>query len=206
MAKRIFEDIESYRLNGFDGIIEDGSQRSFFPSGFLWYVYATKLFDLSYDLDTLTENYFSHAYGDAWREVLAGLERLDIHMPQSYIEQKHSVENVKVKVNKAVEDLLGGVEGICDELDAVLLANKNMPKRAETVAMRLMLRYTEYIRGLTRALILHSRGEAKEAKQVFDSFASDFGKYEIELDRYYDHRLMRVSMKYLFTGEADVLQ
>lgn len=206
MAKRIFEDIESYRLNGFDGIIEDGSQRSFFPSGFLWYVYATKLFDLSYDLNTLTENYFSHAYGDAWREVLAGLERLDRHMPQSYIEQKHSVENVKVKVNKAVEDLLGGVEGICDELDAVLLANKNMPKRAETVAMRLMLRYTEYIRGLARALILHSRGEAKEAKQVFDSFASDFGKYEIELDRYYDHRLMRVSMKYLFTGEADVLQ
>ena len=32
-AKRICEDVISYRDNGFLGIIEDGSQRCFFPNG-----------------------------------------------------------------------------------------------------------------------------------------------------------------------------
>ena len=39
-AKRIYEDIISYKQNGFDGIIEDGSQRSFFPNGLCYWVYV----------------------------------------------------------------------------------------------------------------------------------------------------------------------
>ena len=205
-ARRIFEDIESYRLNGFDGIIEDGSQRSFFPSGFLWYVYASKLFDLSCDFDMLTKNYFSHAYGGVWEKVLRGFMMLDKHMPESYIEQKHSVDNLKNKIDRSVAELLSSVDEICDELDSVIEAHKNMPMRAGTVSMRLLSRYTEYCRGLARALILRAQGEDDEAKRSFDAFASKFGKYEAELDRYYDHRLMRISMKYLFTGKIDVLQ
>ena len=75
-AKVIHEDIKGYRANGFGGLIEDGSQRSFFPNGFSLYTYGATLFDTSVDFEELKADYFSHAYGEDWREVVAFLEEL----------------------------------------------------------------------------------------------------------------------------------
>jgi hypothetical protein len=205
-AKRIFADIESYVANGFNGMIEDGSQRSYFPNGLSWFVYASKLFDLSCDFDALVEDYFSHAYGETWRDVLSLFERLDEYMPQSYIEQKHSIKNSKDTKDVEVAALLRNVDGICDELDSLLAENKNMPMRAQTVAVRLLLRYTEYCRGLAKALILRASGEDAEAKVEIDAFANRFGAYEIELERYYDHKMMCGAIKALFKKKMDLLQ
>ncbi len=205
-SKRIFEDIESFVANGFNGIIEDGSQRSYFPNGLSWFVYANKLFDLSCDFDTLVEDYFSHAYGEKWREVLNCFEKLDVHMPQSYIEQKHSVKSDKDTKDTEIAALLRKVDCICDELDGLLSENRNMPMRAQTVAVRLLLRYTEYCRGLAKALILRAEGADTEAKAEIDAFANRFGAYEIELERYYDHKMMCGAIKALFKKKMDLLQ
>ena len=65
-ANRVHEDVKAYAQNGFEGIIEDGSQRSFFPNGLSFYVYAQTLFDMSLTFDKLKEDYFRHAYGDRY--------------------------------------------------------------------------------------------------------------------------------------------
>ena len=205
-AKRIFEDVNCYVENGFNGIIEDGSQRSYFPNGFSWFVYANKLFDLSCDFDGLVEDYYSHAYGDAWKEVLCFFEKLDEHLPQSYIEVKHSVKTDKSSYSPVHADLIRKVKGICDEFDALIEKNKNMPMRAQTVAMRLLARYTEFCRGFAHALVLRALGADNEAKASFDEFAAKFGKYELEMDRYYDHLMLCSACKPLFKAKADVLQ
>ena len=205
-AKRIYEDIDSFVANGFDGIIEDGSQRSYFPNGLSWFVYANKLFDLSVDFDELVEDYFSHAYGSIWKEVLAYFEKLDTHFPQSYIEQKHSVKNQKESKDLAVAELFRKVDGICDELDRLLLENKNMPMRAQTVAVRLLLRYTQYCRGIAKSLKLRAFGLDLEAKKDFSAFAREFGAYEQEMEAYYDHHMMCGAMKPLFSQVVTLLQ
>lgn len=64
IARRIFEDVRAYRSAGFAGIIQDGSQRSFFPNGFAFYTYAQAMFDKDADFEAIKEDYFSHAYGD----------------------------------------------------------------------------------------------------------------------------------------------
>jgi hypothetical protein len=62
----------------FDGIIEDGSQRSAFPNGLAFYTYARTLYDSSLSSDDLIEDYFSHIYGEDWklfREYLSKLAK-----------------------------------------------------------------------------------------------------------------------------------
>ena len=63
-ARVIHKDVRAFRSNGLYGMIEDGSQRSFFPNGFAYYVYGSTLFDTSVEFDSLARDYFSHAYGE----------------------------------------------------------------------------------------------------------------------------------------------
>ncbi|MBQ5800492.1 MAG: DUF4838 domain-containing protein, partial [Clostridia bacterium] len=75
-ARIIYDDVRGYHQAGCQGIIEVGSQRSFFPNGFAFYVYASTLFDTSVDFEDLKRDYFAHAYGDEWEEVADFFERV----------------------------------------------------------------------------------------------------------------------------------
>ena len=50
LAKLLYDDIQALRKHGLNGIVEDGSQRSFFPTGFAYYVYGETLFDAQVSL------------------------------------------------------------------------------------------------------------------------------------------------------------
>ncbi len=73
LAREISADIKGLTRHGLKGIVEDGSQRSAFPTGFPFYVYAATLFDAEADLGRLEEEYFSAAFGEDWRQVVAYL-------------------------------------------------------------------------------------------------------------------------------------
>ena len=68
IAKVIYDDIRGLHAHGLRGIIEDASQRSFFPNGFAFYVYGETLFDGQVRFEELREDYFSHAYGETAEE------------------------------------------------------------------------------------------------------------------------------------------
>ena len=61
-AKLIHEDVKLYKENGVNGIIEDGTQRAFFPNGLRFYTYARTLYDTSLFYEEIEEDYLSHAY------------------------------------------------------------------------------------------------------------------------------------------------
>ena len=84
-SKIIHQDIKGYRANGFDGLIEDGSQRSYFPNGFNYYVYAATLFDTSVDYEELKKDYFEHAYGPISDQVLTYLEQITKAFDMQYL-------------------------------------------------------------------------------------------------------------------------
>ena len=70
---------------GIDGIIEDGSQRSFFPHGFVFYIYAEALLNRKCDYEKVKEDYFSHIYGENWKEVQAYLAEISELFEFSYM-------------------------------------------------------------------------------------------------------------------------
>jgi len=205
-AKRICEDVISYRDNGFLGIIEDGSQRCFFPNGFSFYCYGQKLFDHSVTYEELEKDYFTHAYGDQWQLALDYLKAVDTYMPQTYMEAKHTSRIPNNFYNPAMEEKLLALVPIAKEFEAKLDEHKNMPARVQTVAMRLLKLHAEYVQGLAKAMALKSVGKDDEAKDAALSFFDEFGRHEVAIERYYDHMLMVHAMNVIFNTKSTMDQ
>ncbi len=203
-AKRICEDIISYRDNKFDGMIEDGSQRCFFPNGFNFYCYSKKLFDNSLTYEELEEDYFSHAYGEAKDLVLEYLKCVDEHLPQSYMECKHSSRIPSNFYKPEMEEKLLSMVPKAKEYREKLSQYKNMPKRVQTVAVRLMILHTEFVEGLAKVMAIKCLGKDEEAKVAAKEFFNEFGKNEIAWERYYDHEQMFQSLYSIFNTKSQV--
>jgi len=206
-ARRLYEDVHSYKANGFNGIIEDGSQRSFFPNGLSYYVYAATLFDNSVDFDQVVEDYCRHAYGELWQTAIAYLKAMDEYLPQTYVEARHTL---KVNHNKhydpSMEEKLLAVEGITREFEEKFAAHRNMPCRVQTVSVRLLTRHMEFCRGLAAALALKCVGKDTEAKAAAIAFEQDFGKYEVAMERYYDHMIAVHAFNTIFNTKSEYAQ
>jgi len=205
-AKRLVEDVVSYRDNGFGGMIQDGSQRCFFPNGFSFYCYAQKLFDNSVTFEALKQDYFGHAYGDQAETVLKFLKTVDEMMPQTYMEAKHTARVGSSFYNPTMEKQLLELIPIAREYEEKFAANSRMPNRVQTVAMRLMRRYAQYIQGIARLMAIKCMGRDEEAKEAAAAFFDDFGKYELEMERYYDHYLLRHAMNAIFNTKSEINQ
>ena len=75
-ARIISEDIKGLKRHRLRGMVEDGSQRSAFPTGFPAYVYGLTLFDNNYTYEELRTEYFSAAFGEDWRAAADYLDAL----------------------------------------------------------------------------------------------------------------------------------
>ena len=183
-AEIIHNDIKGYKSNGCNGIIEDGSQRSFFPNGFSFNVYASTLFDTSVDFEELKEDYFKCAYGEDYKEVIAFFERLGNTVDFKYLTGRDIHTGPKPNENLKL------IPNVADEFLPFVRAHRNMPYRAQTIAYKLLERYIEYIKGASSALLTYAEGNAEEGKKEFYAFMEEFGRHELEIERWYDHGML----------------
>ncbi len=206
-ARRLYEDVLSYKANGFDGIIQDGSQRSFFPNGLSFYVYALTLFDTALDYDALVEDYFRHAYGEAWKIVKDYFEEIERVLPQDYVQIRHNATDATTHYLKPeMVPVLKSTEEVTRRYADKLKAYRNMPYRVQTVAVRLLDYHFEFCYGLADCLSYKAVGDDEKAKEVSDAFFDEFGKCELAIERYYDHMMMRHAMKNIFGAKKQLNQ
>jgi len=190
LARVIHGDIKAFKAHGFLGMIEDCSQRSFFPNGFAFYVYGSTLFDTSLDFNALAEDYFECAYGKEWRAVYSLLEALGKAFDHKYLEGKLSSDPARsLYYNPAHAANIRQVYDLIKDFRPFLEAHKNMPMRTQTVAFRLLSRYLEFCEGIARVFILKCLGDNEDAINEFAGFLNKFGKHEVEIERYYDQSL-----------------
>ena len=194
-AKVIHGDVNGYKANGFDGLIEDGSQRSYFPNGFLFYVYAETLFDNNADFEEMKKDYFSHAYGEIWEDVVAYLTKITEAFDIRYLMGANFYAPQRVPSLRRVHEITA-------EIEPILAAHKNMPKRAQTVAVRLLLKHLEYVNALADIFVLKALGADVEANRTYLEFLDRFGKYEFEIERYFDQFMFHHSIKRLVDKPA----
>ena len=200
-ARLLHDDVKGYRHHGFDGLIQDGSQRSYFPTGFPFLSYAATLFDTNVDFEALREDYFRHAFGDIWQEALGWLTAVSEAFDMKYI-----MEGAPAVIGGATGGLyyspahaakLRTVKELADRYEPIFRAHRVMPLRAQTVSVRLLLRHVEYVRALAEIWTLKALGADPEAAAAFERFMADFGRYEYELGTYFDQWMCYASLQRL---------
>ena len=196
IAKVVSEDVKAYEKNGIQGIIEDGSQRSFFPNGFAFYVYARTLFDTSLSYEELLSDYFSTAYGDGWRDIYEYLKKLGEAFDFEFIEQEKSLDySVSKFYNPPHAESIRTVPAIVTKGLKLIRDNYNSPYRIRTFSIRVLEMHAEYARLFSEALAFKALGADKSAWEKYFEFRDKVGKYEAEFGAVYDHGLAMESLK-----------
>ena len=190
LAERLYKDVNAYRDAGFFGIIQDGSQRSFFPNGFPFYAYSRAMYDKDISFEALKEEYFSFTYGENGREIADYLEKISDIFDVNYLEITHHAGQARILESAERAESLRSIPPLCEPMLAKIKAwKKSSRKRVHTVALRLLELHVEYCLGLAEGMILTAEGKAEEAFDSFNDFFDSFGRHEFEIERYFDHCL-----------------
>ena len=190
LARRLYEDVRSLKVMGIHGCMEDGSQRSAFPNGFPVYIYAETLMNRDCDFDAVLEDYFSHIYGKDWKDAYNLLKAISDTFDFAYMEGIRSKD--KRISNYYDPDRVPQLEKLFDlAARERTLASKHlrMPTRPQNVSWRLLLRHAEMVEWFAKILICKAKGHNYKAVELAKQYEHEFGKYEYEMERYYDHCL-----------------
>ena len=210
MSKILNEDIKFYKDHNIHGVIEDGSQRCFFPTGFAFYTYARTLYDASLTFEELREDYFSHAFGEDWRQFYDYLERLGNAFSLEFLSGDANIgKNVPEWFDPSRVEALRSVSDIVKEGRELINAHYNSEDRVRTVSVRLLEFHARYAELLAELVILKATGDDDGALAFYKKMRDECGKYELQFERWYDHglyfnfilrRLMRLTPKDAFNA------
>ena len=190
LSRRVYEDMLSLPYSNMKGCLEDGSNRNFFPTGFMKYIWAATLTDRNIDYEAELADYFYHCYGEDWREVRTYLEKVSEVFDLDYIYGDRSVDLKKGNYyNPAYAENLKQVKELAAGMRALVKEHMQMPTRVQNVCWRLLLRHTEYIEGIAEFIAEKALGHDKLALEMAYAFFERFGKNEFEMERYFDNGL-----------------
>lgn len=198
ISRRIYEDVLSMKPLGLKGIVEDGSQRAFFPNGFAVYILAETLLNRNCDYEKVKQDYFSHIYGEYWQEAEAYLQQISKLFDPRFLEEEMSVDPEKSKYYAPEHmESLKKIPEVTAKERAFALAHMRMPVRAQSVSMRLLLRHAEFCELLADAAIVLAQGDMEGFREKSKYMADTFGRHEYELERYYDHYLCMKNLSWV---------
>ena len=200
VARRIYEDIRGLKYMGLDGIVEDGSQRGFFPDGFAMAIYAATLLDHNCDYEAELADYFSHTYGQDWPAVRDYFQKVSDLFDLGWMYGEKRVANDQSPFyDPARADILEKAQALAADAKAIAETHLAMPTRAQCVSYLLLLRHAEYIVGLADCMAEKAKGNDDLAIEKCLEFGNHFGRHECEIQRYFDHglafRTLHLAMK-----------
>ncbi len=207
LAKRIFEDTPLYKAEGYAGVLEDGSQRSYFPTGFPFYLYSRILFDTSLTYEQIRDEYFSAAFGEDYKEFYGYLEGIRDVFDMRYLAGELSAnEKIGKYYNPAFAEQLKEAEAVCEKGEAAVKAHYDMPCRVQTLSVRLMERHIHYCRLLAKALSFKAVAKDEAAREAFKELWDTFNFYEMDMETYYDHSLCIATLNQIFKTDSNIVQ
>ena len=196
ISKVINNDVRTYNEYGINGIIEDGSQRSFFPTGLAFYTYARSLYNDKLTAEEIAEDYFYHAFGEDWREFYDYLSELEGKIKYKYCQGKLSAnEKVSPFYNPEETKLIATVGETLEKGKKLIDGHLKSDYRVRTVSVRLLAHQLDFVEMLADALYEKSLGNDEEAMEKFEAMRVSFGKKEAGIQPYFDHNLCFTYLK-----------
>jgi len=186
IARRAHDDVKLYKSHGINGIIEDCSQRSFFPNGFAFYAYARTLFDTALTYDGIMEDYFSHAYGEDWRDFRDYLKELSEALPFSVLSKDEAAKRPMKYYAPELAERIRRIREITKKGRELIKAHYNSEVRVRTVSVRLLEHHAAFCDLLSDLMVEKVLGDDEAADRCYETLRIEFGKHEVEILPYYD--------------------
>lgn len=191
-------DIKQLSVTGFDGIMSDGSQRTFFPTGLPLSIVGEFLFDTSIDTDKYIESYLADAFGEDYKAARDYLEKISASFDIKALSQVTGITAQDTGVddklskkagifgNKVLGDIIAKVPEIVDAFAPVLEKNLNSSDKCHKESWRILTYHGEYCKGLSKIYFALSRNDTDSAKKHFDELVDYLSEVELDIQLYFD--------------------
>ena len=197
IAKRLVEDVEAYANEGIRGIIQDGTQRVYFPTGIAFYAYARKMFDFKLDYADISKEYFECAFGEDYKSFESYLNELSIAFDQGYLAGEKSKDpKISPYYNPDYSENLDEIDRLVREGRELIKSHYNSDYRIRTVSVRLLEKHAELCELFTY-LLRAVRANEMSSDNALAHFNRVFGRHEAEIELYFDHMLFSNFLKRL---------
>lgn len=188
-AKLINDDVKLYKENQVNGIIEDGSQRSFFPHGLSFYTYARTLFDTSLSYEAIEADYFSHIYGENWEEFRDYFRKLNEALPFEYFSRDAVSADGGDHHKPEMAEKISKIREITKEGRALIEKQPDCEYYVQALALDLLRFHADFCDLISDWMCANALGNFERACELYDLARKELGKRESEFERYYDHYL-----------------
>ncbi len=187
-SKTIYQDCLNQKKNGLSGMVNDGTQRGFFPNGFSFFLYGETMYDTSRTFEDLEKEYFSAAYGKDWKKVVEFFDKIDSLSDYMYLAGDKSSDLEKGRhYNPEVCEKFDKIPAIVDEFIPVVKEHYNTPHRSEYVSWNLLEWYGKFLKIYSQGASLKAKGEDEKAEQKFDELCKTMGPLDLIRHDNYDH-------------------
>jgi hypothetical protein len=173
-AKIIYGDIKGLKKCGLAGVLEDGSQRSYFPTGFPFYVHGEALFDESKTYEDLKKEYFEAAFGEHWETAVEYLDAVTEASNFQYAKgemkplEGYESPYYQPQVAKQFEDTIK----IAEKYEKFFEETRWQHfERAQYVSWDLLWWHTTYVKGASKMLAACCVGDSDKAKEYLDELS-----------------------------------
>ena len=196
-AKLLNEDVKLYKDNGFEGVIECGSQRCFFPNGLRFYSYARTLFNADISYEEIEEDYFSHAFGNDWHRVRDYLVQLEDALPFDFFSRDEARCREDGHYSPEMAKEIARIRDITKDGRALIASYLDSDYIVRTTMAKLLLRHADFCDFVADWMATKANGEIERAAELYETARDEFGKYEMEIERYFDQGLCFSEYKYI---------
>ena len=206
-------DIKQLSVTGFDGIMSDGSQRTFFPTGLPLSIVGEFLFDTSIDTEKYIDSYLSDAFGADYKAAKEYLERIsasfdinalsqntDITAQDTGVEDKLS-KKAGIFGNEPVGDVIARVPEIVDAFAPTVEKNLACQNKCHEESWRILTYHGEYCKGLSKIYFDLSRNDQKTAEKHLNELIDYLSEVELDIQLYFDLCLFVQRTRQLIAGK-----
>ena len=205
LAEVLNEDIRGYKRAGINTLIQDGSQRSFFPTGYVFYTYARTMFDNSLTTEEIAKEYFSCAFGEDWEKFFNYLKKLEDVFDFDFMEGlKPAGPECSNYYNPAMAQKFAKAKEVLAEARELIQAHYNMPYRVQTASVRLLEFHTFYCELLAEAMEAKCQGKDDEADVLFAEMKQKCGAKEAYFQTCYDHDFFFYALTFIFNTRSKI--
>ena len=144
--------------------------------------------ELSYK--EIEEDYLSHLYGKDWQQFREYLLKLEEAIPFDFFSRDNARLRENCHTDPVMAKSIAGIREITKEGRKIIKAHYNSDYRVRTVGLRLLEKHADYCDLTSDWIGAKARGELELAKELLEVARIEFGKFEAEIRRYFDHGMI----------------
>ena len=197
-SRKISEDMKGLYLTGFDGVMSDQTQRSFFPTGLPMTIIGEYQFDTSYDTEEFIDKYMKDSFGNdyliakEYLETVSNIFDLDsLTLNTTVVSQDTGAQDVNFKKagiigNTERGKIISTIPQTVEKYLPIFEENTKLADKCHSESYKLLVYHCEYCKRISEIFCALANNDRDLARKKLASTIDYLSEIENEIHPYFD--------------------